>query len=80
MIVSIFCLVLLVAAASGLRKLELGNPIISGLPHSTDVRQGYEVAGEHLGPGVVGPTMLSTASSSVASRGSTFDQNTIFCR
>jgi len=58
MVVSIFCLVLLVAAASGLRKLELGNPIISGLPQSTDVRQGYEVASEHLGPGVVGPTML----------------------
>jgi RND superfamily putative drug exporter len=57
-VVAIFCLVLLVAAASGLRKLELGNPIISGLPHSTDVRQGYEVASENLGPGVVGPTML----------------------
>jgi RND superfamily putative drug exporter len=57
-IVAVFCLVLLVAAASGLRKLELGNPIISGLPHSTDVRQGYEVASETLGPGVVGPTML----------------------
>jgi len=57
-IVSIFCLVLLLAAASGLRKLELGNPIISGLPRSTDVRQGYEVASDTLGPGVVGPTML----------------------
>jgi RND superfamily putative drug exporter len=57
-VVAIFCLALLVAAASGLRKLELGNPIISGLPHSTDVRQGYEVSSEHLGPGVVGPTML----------------------
>jgi RND superfamily putative drug exporter len=57
-IVAIFCLVLLVAAASGLRKLELGNPIISGLPPSTDARRGYEVASETLGPGVVGPTML----------------------
>src|SRR4051794_21023142 len=57
-IVVTFCLVLLLAAASGLRKLELGNPIISGLPHSTDVRQGYQVASETLGPGVVGPTML----------------------
>jgi putative drug exporter of the RND superfamily len=57
-IVTIFCLALLIAGASGLRKLELGNPIISGLPHSTDVHQGYSVAGEHLGPGVVGPTML----------------------
>jgi putative drug exporter of the RND superfamily len=57
-IVTIFCLVLLLAGASGLRKLELGNPIISGLPHSTDVRQGYQVASEAVGPGVVGPTML----------------------
>jgi len=57
-IVVIFCLALLLAAASGLRKLELGNPIISGLPSSTDARQGYEVAGSSLGPGVVGPTML----------------------
>ena len=57
-IVAIFCLALLIAAASGLRKLELGNPIITGLPHSTDVHQGYEVASENLGPGVVGPTML----------------------
>jgi RND superfamily putative drug exporter len=57
-VVAIFCLALLVAAASGLRKLELGNPIISGLPSSTDARQGYEVASESLGPGVVGPTML----------------------
>jgi putative drug exporter of the RND superfamily len=57
-LVAIACLLLLVAAASGLRKLEIGNPIISGLPESTDVRQGYEVAAETLGPGVVSPTML----------------------
>ena len=57
-IVAIACLALLLAAASGLRKLELGNPIISGLPSSTDARQGYEVASDTLGPGVVGPTML----------------------
>ncbi|MGN6588321.1 MAG: MMPL family transporter [Solirubrobacterales bacterium] len=57
-IVAIACLALLLAAASGLRKLELGNPIIRGLPASTDVRQGYDVAQETLGPGVVGPTML----------------------
>lgn len=57
-LVAIFCLLLLGAAASGIRKLELGNPIIRGLPTSTDARQGYDVAGENLGPGVVGPTML----------------------
>jgi putative drug exporter of the RND superfamily len=57
-LVAIACLALLLAAASGLRKLELGNPIISGLPNSADARQGYDVAGASLGPGVVGPTML----------------------
>ena len=57
-IVALACLALLLAAASGLRKLELGNPIITGLPSSTDARQGYDVARETLGPGVVGPTML----------------------
>jgi RND superfamily putative drug exporter len=57
-LVAIACLAVLAAAASGLRKLELGNPIISGLPTSTDARAGYDVARDALGPGVVGPTML----------------------
>ena len=39
LIVAIACLALLLAAASGLRKLELGNPIISGLPR-LDRRRG----------------------------------------
>ena len=53
-----FCLVLLLAGASGLRHLELGNPIIRGLPTTTQSRQGYDEATQHIGPGVVGPTML----------------------
>ena len=57
-LVAIVCLLVLGAAASGLRQLALGNPIIRGLPPSTDARQGYDVARETLGPGVVGPTML----------------------
>ncbi|HVD86773.1 MAG TPA: MMPL family transporter [Solirubrobacterales bacterium] len=57
-LVTIVCLVALGAAASGLRHLELGNPIIRGLPPSTSPRQGYDVAAKTLGPGVVGPTML----------------------
>jgi RND superfamily putative drug exporter len=57
-IVSIACLLLLAAAASGLRDLEIGNPLIRGLPESTTERQGYEIATETVGPGVMGPTML----------------------
>src|ERR1700761_9293051 len=53
-----FCLILLLAGASGLRSLELGNPIIRGLPTTTQSRQGYDEATQALGPGVVGPSML----------------------
>ncbi|HEX4306591.1 MAG TPA: MMPL family transporter [Solirubrobacterales bacterium] len=56
--VIVACLVLLLAAASGLRELELGNPIIRGLPTTTQSRQGYDEATQALGPGVVGPSML----------------------
>jgi RND superfamily putative drug exporter len=57
-IVIVGCLLVLVAAASGLRKLEIGNPLVSGLPESTSPRQGYDMAAESVGPGVMGPTML----------------------
>ncbi|MGN6217011.1 MAG: MMPL family transporter [Solirubrobacterales bacterium] len=67
-IVAIACLLLLGAAASGLRKLELGNPIIRGLPSSTEARQGYDVASENLGPGVVGPTMLVLKEPGISAR------------
>lgn len=52
------CLLALLAAASGLRELELGNPIIRGLPTTTQTRQGFDEATQALGPGVVGPTMV----------------------
>jgi RND superfamily putative drug exporter len=58
MLVAGFCLVLLLAAASGLMKLELGNPIIRGLPTTTQSRQGFDEATQALGPGVVGPSMI----------------------
>jgi RND superfamily putative drug exporter len=66
--VAIACLLVLGAAASGLRQLEIGNPIIRGLPPSTDARQGYDVASEHLGPGVVGPTMVVLEEAGIGER------------
>jgi putative drug exporter of the RND superfamily len=66
--VAIVCIVALGAAASGLRHLELGNPIIRGLPTSTDARQGYDVATATLGPGVVGPTMLVLQEAGIGER------------
>jgi RND superfamily putative drug exporter len=52
------CVVALLAGASGLRKLELGNPIIRGLPDTSTVKQAYNGAAAAFGPGVLGPTML----------------------
>jgi RND superfamily putative drug exporter len=56
--VAILCLIVLLAGASGLRKLELGNPILRGLPPTTQTRQGFDEATQALGPGVVGPSMV----------------------
>jgi RND superfamily putative drug exporter len=57
-IVSIACVLLLGAAASGVRGLELGDPVMSDLPADTEVRQGYDAAASAYSPGIVGPTML----------------------
>jgi RND superfamily putative drug exporter len=57
-LVAVVCLAALLAAASGLRHLELGNPILRGLPTTTQTRQGYDEATQAFGPGVLGPTML----------------------
>jgi RND superfamily putative drug exporter len=57
-LVIVLCLVGLLAAASGLRHLELGNPILRGLPTTTQSRQGFDEASQAFGPGVLGPTMV----------------------
>ena len=50
------------SSASGPRRrrdrpsqLALGNPVMRGLPESTSVHQGYDLAAAGLGPGVLGP-------------------------
>jgi putative drug exporter of the RND superfamily len=67
-LVAVFCLVVLGAAASGLRQLEIGNPLLRGLPESTSPRQGYDAAAASLGAGVLGPTMLVLEGNGIAYR------------
>jgi RND superfamily putative drug exporter len=55
---AIFCLLVLGAAATGVSKLALGNPVMRGLPPTSQVHQGYDIAASGLGPGVLGPTMV----------------------
>jgi len=68
LIVALLCLVLLGAAATGLRMLQLGNPVISGLPDSTSTKRGYELVRQSIGPGAVGPTMLVVEDEGIASK------------
>jgi RND superfamily putative drug exporter len=68
LVVAILCLLILVAATSGLRHLALGNPIIRGLPQSTSARQGYDIAAAGLGPGVLGPTMVVVEGNGIAAK------------
>ncbi len=56
-VISVSVLVL-VAAATGLRHMALGNPLIRGLPESSSPKKGYDLAAASFGPGVLGPTML----------------------
>jgi putative drug exporter of the RND superfamily len=64
----ILCVAVLVAAASGLRHLELGNPVMRGLPETSEPRQGYDAAAAGIGPGVLGPTMLVLEGPGIAKR------------
>jgi putative drug exporter of the RND superfamily len=62
------CILILLAAASGLRHLELGNPVMRGLPETSEPRQGYDAASAGIGPGVLGPTMLVLEEPGIAKR------------
>jgi RND superfamily putative drug exporter len=66
---AIVCIAVLLVAASGLRHLELGNPVMRGLPPASEPRQGYDAASAAIGPGVLGPTMLVLEGPGIATRG-----------
>ncbi len=68
LLTAVVCVLALLAAASGLRHLELGNPVMRGLPEASEPRQGYDAAAAGIGPGVLGPTMLVLEGSGIAKR------------
>lgn len=49
---------LLLVPASGLLRLELGNPLIRGLPEGSEARRAYVQAGQGFAAGVLSPTVL----------------------
>jgi RND superfamily putative drug exporter len=68
LVVILACLLTFAAAASGLRDMALGNPLIRGLPGSSSPKQGYDEAAHSFGPGVLGPTMLVLEEQGIGSR------------
>jgi RND superfamily putative drug exporter len=52
------CTVLLLAAASGLAGLRVGQTLIRGLPEDAQARQAYAAAGTGFAAGVVAPSVL----------------------
>jgi RND superfamily putative drug exporter len=65
---AILCVVALGAAATGVARLELGNPVMRGLPPTNEVHQGYDLAAAGLGAGVLGPTMVVVEGEGVGAR------------
>ncbi len=52
------CLALLLAAATGVFRLALSDPVIRGLPAGNPVRQAYFQAARGFAPGALSPTVL----------------------
>ena len=52
------CMVILLAGASGLIGLNVGNPIVRGLPDGAKAKQAYAQATEGFAPGILSPSVL----------------------
>jgi RND superfamily putative drug exporter len=52
------CTAFLLLASTGLTRLELGNPLIRGLPNSADAREAYQQASRGFAPGILSPTVV----------------------
>jgi RND superfamily putative drug exporter len=67
-IVAAVTVLVLLGAASGLRWLELGNPLIRGLPEDSDARVAYQQASRGFAPGIRSPTVVIVEGEGVAER------------
>jgi RND superfamily putative drug exporter len=50
--------VVLLAAASGMLRLDVGQTLIRGLPPEAQARQGYVAAAQGFAPGILSPTVV----------------------
>jgi len=57
---------LLLAAASGLLRLDVGQTLIRGLPEDAEARLGYRAAAQGFAPGILSPTVVLVEGPGVA--------------
>jgi len=62
------CTVLLLACASGLPRLDPGNPIIRGLPSDSEPAVAYREASKGFTPGILSPTVVVVEGADIAHR------------
>ncbi|HEX2160803.1 MAG TPA: MMPL family transporter, partial [Thermoleophilaceae bacterium] len=67
-LVALACGAFLLVAASGLTTIDLGNPLIRGLPADADAREGYRQASQGFAPGILSPTVVIVEGDGVAGR------------
>ena len=65
---TLVCLLMLGAMASGLIWLQVGNPLIRGLPRDSEPRRAYEQVSKGFAPGAVAPTTLVVTGPGIAQR------------
>lgn len=60
--------IVLLTAASGLSRIDLGQPLIRGLPAGTEARVAYNAAAAGFAPGILSPTMIVVEQRDIAQR------------
>ncbi len=58
----------LALAATGMARLDLGNPLIRGLPRDAEARQAYRAASQGFAAGVLSPTVVVVEQPRISSR------------
>lgn len=66
--VALLSVAVLVAASTGLSKLDPANPLIRGLPADSEVKQTYQAAGEGFAPSILAPTVLIVEAPGITGR------------
>ena len=58
----------LLVMASGLARLEVGNPLVRGLPADSEARLAYEEASKGFAPGILSPTLVLVEGDGIVDR------------